>query len=76
MTAKLDVRFKKPVPIGEKLRVVGEITRRENRLLEGQGKIWLADGTVAAEATGVFIRIPDSKRAELETALTWWRVEE
>jgi acyl-coenzyme A thioesterase PaaI-like protein len=76
MTAKLEVRFKKPVPIGAPLQLKGEITKKSARLLEGRGEIRLEDGTLAAEAQGTYLRIPDSQLAEYKTALAWWRVEE
>src|SRR5512135_763647 len=55
MTAKLEVRFKRPVPIGEPLRIVGEITRHRGRLLEGRGEIRSSrTNELLAEATGTY----------------------
>ncbi|HEX9076088.1 MAG TPA: PaaI family thioesterase [Anaerolineae bacterium] len=76
MTAKLQVRFRKPVPIGEPLRLKGEITRKNGRLLEGRGEMRLQDGTLVAEAQGVYLRIPDSQLQEFKSALGEWRVDE
>jgi acyl-coenzyme A thioesterase PaaI-like protein len=75
MTAKLEVRFVKPVPIGAPLHLKGEITRRTSRILEGRGEIRLQDGTVAAEAQGTYIRIPDEQLAQLKSALAGWQVD-
>ncbi|MCL4396555.1 MAG: PaaI family thioesterase [Chloroflexi bacterium] len=75
MTAKLQVRFKKPVPVGAPLKLKGEITKTEGRLLEGRGEIRLADGTLAVEAIGTYIKIPDGQLNEYKTALEWWRVD-
>ncbi len=35
VTAKLEVRFRRPVPLGQPLTLVGEMTRLRSRTLEG-----------------------------------------
>lgn len=78
VTAELIVRYKKPVPIGEPLRVMGEIVKRNARVLHGRGEIRsVRDNILLAEAEGVYIRISDERRRAVETnALLDWRVEE
>ncbi len=77
MTAKLEVRYRKPVPIGEPLKVIGEITDKSGRILQGHGEIRSArDNQLLAEATGTFIKIPDSQIEPFKEALAWWRVDE
>ena len=76
MTAKLEVRFKKPVPIGAPLKLKGEISKKNGRLLEGRGEIRLADGSLAVEAHGTYLRIPDAQLEQYKSALEWWRVDE
>lgn len=75
MTAKLEMRFRKPVPIGEPLKLKGEITKKTGRVLEGIGEIRLTDGSLAVEARGMYLRIPDAQLEQYKTALEWWRVE-
>jgi len=43
--------------------------------LEGRGEIRLADGSLAVEATGTYMKIPDAQMEEYKSALAWWRVE-
>lgn len=50
-TARLEVRFKQPILIGEKLTITAHVVKRKGRLLEMQGEITKADGTIGAEAT-------------------------
>ncbi len=57
VTAELTVRFRKPLPVSGELRCVGRITRDTRRLFEGSGEILLGDGTVAAEASGRYIKM-------------------
>lgn len=77
MTARLEVRFRRPVPIGESLRLVGEMTRKVGRVLEGRGEIRCdRDGELLAEARGLYLRIPDDQLEPYKNALQWWRVED
>ena len=66
VTIEITIRFKKPVPLGEELRVVGRITRDTKRIFEGTGEILLADGTVAAEGWGKYMKLPLEKIAEFD----------
>jgi len=49
VTARLEVRFLKPTPIGVQLTVVGWIVKQKGRLFELRGEVRLPDGTVTAE---------------------------
>ena len=67
VTAKIEVTFKRPVPIGEELVVSGTVARDRGRTIETSGALARAsDGEVLAQATAVFMRMPDERRAELE----------
>ncbi len=74
VTAKLEVRFRRPVPLGQPLTLVGEMTRLRRRTLEGRGEIRLEDGTVVAEAEGVYIRLPQEEIERVEEELGFWEV--
>ena len=50
------MRFRKPVPLDEEVRCVARITRDTSRLFEGTGEILLADGTVAVEGSGKYLK--------------------
>lgn len=76
MTAELKVRYKKPVPLDEPLRVCGELRDVNARVLRGHGEIRsLNDNTLLAEADGIYVRIPDDKIQEMQNALLDWRVD-
>ena len=74
VTARLSVRFRRPIPIGQTLTVVGEVVSWERRSLEARGEIRLADGQVGAEASGTFVEIPPERVQGMEEALAFWRV--
>jgi uncharacterized protein (TIGR00369 family) len=67
VTVKISVAFRRPVPIGEDLRVVGEIARDRGRVIETHGTVARAvDGAVLAEGEASFLRMPEGRRRELE----------
>ncbi len=49
ITAKAEVRFKRPVPIGQPLIIKAQITNMTKRLVETKASIALKDGTELAE---------------------------
>jgi len=57
VTAELTVRYRKPVPLDREIRVLGRIVRDTSRLFEGTGEIVLDDGSVAAEASGRYLKM-------------------
>lgn len=76
VTVELNVRLRKPVPVGEKLRAVGRIVSRSSRLFEGSGELLLPDGTVAIEATGRYIKMTAEKIAGDGFIDTEWYADE
>ena len=73
-TGRLNIRFRRPIPLGETLNVVGEVVEWKKHVLEARGEIRLADGRIGAEATGTFLEIPPEKVAGMEEALVFWEV--
>ena len=67
VTAKLEVTFKRPVPVGEEIIVTSRLVNDRGRTIETEARLTRAsDGVVLAEATAIFMRMPDDRRAELE----------
>ena len=56
VTVELTVRYKKPVPLDGELKVVGRITADRGRIFEGTGELYLANGEVAVEAHGKYMK--------------------
>lgn len=61
MTARLELRYRKSIPIGDHITCAGRIVRMRGRLIECEGEARLSDGTVAVEARGTYMRIPDDQ---------------
>jgi len=57
VTVEFTIRFRKPVPVDGEVKAIGRITSNSGRVFEGTGEIILADGTVAAEARGKYVRM-------------------
>ena len=57
MTVELMIRLKRPVPIGEPVTARARLTGSRKRLYETEAELVLADGTLAATATGKFLRV-------------------
>ena len=74
VTVDLQVRFKKPVPLDGELRVVGRITKDSSRFFEGSGELLLADGTVAAEGHGRYLKVSLDKIADFDVDAQEWGV--
>jgi len=51
VTARLDVRYRKPTPVGEQLVITGWEESRRGSFVNMKATIALADGTITAEGT-------------------------
>ncbi len=64
MTARLDVRYRRPGPVAVPVRVWAERIRERAGAVEAKGAVELLDGTVIADARGVFFPLPDPVAAQ------------
>ncbi len=55
LTAKLEIRYRQPVPIEQLLRLRGIVIRKSGRIAHTHCELTLPDGTVAAEADAVLV---------------------
>ncbi len=56
VTTDMQLRYRKPVPLGETLRVIGRITKYRH-LCDVEGEILSEDGTVVVSATARYMRL-------------------
>ena len=56
VTIELNLKYKKPVPLGVELKVVGRIINDKGRIFEGTGELILPDGEVAVSASGSYMK--------------------
>ena len=57
VTAKIEVRFLKPIPIGKKLTAHGKVVGKKGKAYLTEGEIRAEEGEVLATAKGVFFPI-------------------
>jgi acyl-coenzyme A thioesterase PaaI-like protein len=74
VTLKMELRYRKPVPIGVPLVIRGELVRDRGRFVETHGAIFLPDGTVAVEAEVVVAEAPRAMAAGTDLDRIGWRV--
>jgi len=74
VTAKLELKFRQPVPLGEQCTIIGEMIRLRSRSFEARGELRLADGTLAVEGYGLYVRLPDEEIERQRAALDFWEV--
>ena len=67
VTARMQVEFKRPVPIGRRIRGEGRVVEVRRRIVRASGILLdAADGTVLATAEGTFVAAPDAQRQALK----------
>lgn len=65
VTGKLNTTFRKPVLVGEPVRLLGKVTRDRGRVLEIRGEIRReSDDVLLAEGESIFMRVPESQERE------------
>jgi uncharacterized protein (TIGR00369 family) len=74
VTIELSIKYRKPVPLNEELKVVGRITRDTSRIFEGTGEILLSNGEVAVTAVGKYMKMPLEKITDLDFIDDEWSV--
>jgi acyl-coenzyme A thioesterase PaaI-like protein len=55
-TARADIRYREPLPVGTPVRIEGRLLKRKGRLVQLEGRVVRrADGVTVAEAGGTFM---------------------
>ena len=75
-TAKLEIRFRKNVPIGQPLRVVGQVEKSKTRMASSIGKIYGPHGDLLAEAKALLVNLPEDAINEVNLEDLGWKVYE
>jgi acyl-coenzyme A thioesterase PaaI-like protein len=71
-TAKLEVKYRQNVPIGQPLRIVGKAGKVKGRMAEGWAGIYDQEGTLLAEGNTLLIDVPpEMLKAADHEALGW-----
>ncbi|OHD73055.1 MAG: hypothetical protein A2177_11270 [Spirochaetes bacterium RBG_13_68_11] len=57
VTAEMTIRFLKAVLVGTPVRITGAVTAERGRVVNTEGKLYDAEGALAAEATARFVKV-------------------
>ena len=57
VTLEFKTKFRKPVPLGQELKIVGRVTSEGSRSFEGTGEIILPNGEIAVSAEGRYMKV-------------------
>jgi acyl-coenzyme A thioesterase PaaI-like protein len=63
VTMEFKTRFRKPVPLGQELKIVARVTSEGTRTFEGTGEIVLPNGEIAVSAEGKYMKLNMEKIA-------------
>ena len=64
-TARLNVRFRRPVRLDQALRIEAWITKDRSRLIELRGEVRDATGALLAEGEGTFMKLDERMASEM-----------
>ena len=57
VTLELKTKFRKPIPLGQELKIVGRVTSEGTRSFEGTAEIVLPNGDIAVSAEGKYMKV-------------------
>jgi acyl-coenzyme A thioesterase PaaI-like protein len=57
VTVELNLKYRKPIPLDQEIKVVGRIEKDSSRFFEGSGEIMLDNGEVAVKAWGKYLKL-------------------
>ncbi len=74
VTLKMEIRYRKPVPVGVPLVIRGEMIRDRGRIVETHASIHLPDGSAAVEAEVLVAEAPPDITLGTDLDRIGWRV--
>lgn len=73
-TARLEVRYRKNVPVGKPLMLSGQAVRDRGRMAEAKASICDEDGNLLAEANALLVEIPGDAIPPADLEALGWKV--
>ena len=73
-TGKLEVKYRKNVPIGIPLRIVGKVIKSRGKVAEGWSGIYDEDNVLLAEAKTLLIDVPDNLLEGTDNDKLGWKI--
>lgn len=73
-TARLEIRYRKNVPTGTQLQIIGKAEKSKSRTATSTGTIYDPEGNVLAEANALLVEIPEELIASSDLEALGWMV--
>ncbi len=73
-TAKLTTRYRRPVPTGKPIRIVGRVIKDRGRMAEAKAELFGPDGELLAEAEGVMVALSKNALQTMNIEALGWKV--
>ncbi len=74
VTARMEVRYRKPVPTGRRLKLYGHAGKDNGRIATANGEIVDESGVKLAEAEAVYVNIPQESIHQVDVEALGWKV--
>ncbi len=74
VTIELNVKFRQPIPIAGTIKTAARITKETKRHFEGDGAIILANGRIAVEARGRYLKMSIDSITDFDFEEQQWKV--
>jgi len=74
VTAKMEIQYRKPVPTGEPLTLIGKVVKRRGHYAFAHAELRLPDGSLGAEAEGALADLKDDTLREEDLESLGWKI--
>jgi uncharacterized protein (TIGR00369 family) len=74
VTAKLSIRYRKPVPVETPLKLVGRVVEDKGKVISVAGEIYGPEGTLLASGDAVLVEVERSFFGEVDQDSASWNV--
>ncbi|MEE9431370.1 MAG: PaaI family thioesterase [Melioribacteraceae bacterium] len=72
VTVDLNLKFRKPIPLDQPVKVIAKLTNENSRFFEGEGKIVLENGDIAVSAKGKYFKLSLDKITDEDFTKDQW----
>jgi acyl-coenzyme A thioesterase PaaI-like protein len=73
-TARLEVRYRRNVPVGQPLHLLGQAGKSKGRSATASARIYDQEGVLLAEAEALLVDIPDQVVSSVDLEALGWKV--
>lgn len=74
VTARLSVRYRRPVPVGQPLKAIGRAIEDGGKVAKASGQLFDKNGVLLAEAEVILAQIPQEFTTSMQESGEEWRV--